>query len=157
MYLDPHSVNYLSSPLGLIEINASQEALVSLFFVQEKRSPEIYTPLLERACAQLQEYFTGARKVFDLPIFANGTAFQRAVWNELLKIHYGQTVSYQQVAVAISNPKAMRAVGAANGRNPISIIIPCHRVIGADGSLTGYGGSLWRKEWLLDHERQNSK
>jgi O-6-methylguanine DNA methyltransferase len=144
---------YYRSPLGLIEIIADQQAILGSNFVDGKRLDEDATPLLERACQQFQEYFAGEREVFDLPLSFEGTPFQRSVWQEVLAIPYGRTVSYSQVAVAIGKPKAVRPVGTANGRNPLSIIVPCHRVIGSDGSLSGYGGGLWRKEWLLDHER----
>lgn len=99
--------------------------------------------------AQLGEYFTGGRRTFDIPLAPRGTSFQRAVWNALLAIPYGATVSYGELAFRIGKPSAVRAVGAANGANPIPVIIPCHRVIGANGSLTGYGGGIERKQWLL--------
>ena len=102
---------------------------------------------------QLIEYFAGERKDFDLPLRLNGTEFQLSVLQALQKIPYGETTSYSDIAERIGRPKAMRAVGAANGRNPIPIIVPCHRVIGSDGTLTGYGGGLHRKQWLLQHER----
>lgn len=111
------------------------------------------TPLLKRCRKQLDEYFAGKRKAFDLPLGPKGTAFQQQVWAALLAIPYGETRSYGQIAAAIGRPKAVRAVGGANHLNPISIIQPCHRVIGADGSLTGYGGGLGRKEKLLQLER----
>jgi methylated-DNA-[protein]-cysteine S-methyltransferase len=107
---------------------------------------------LPRAIRQLGEYFDGVRREFDLPLRLEGTAFQRRVWAALLTIPYGETLSYGELAKRIDNPNASRAVGLANGRNPISILVPCHRVIGADGSLTGYGGGLDRKRWLLAHE-----
>ncbi len=102
--------------------------------------------------AQLDEYFAGARRTFDLPLRAVGTGFQRRVWAALVGIRYGETTSYGKLAAAIGSPSASRAVGLANGQNPISIIVPCHRVVGADGSLTGYGGGLDAKRWLLSHE-----
>jgi len=105
---------------------------------------------------QLSEYFAGVRKLFDIPLVIPGTEFQKKVWNELLNIPYGYTISYRQQAEALKNPLAIRAVASANGMNRISIIIPCHRVIGSNGSLTGYGGGLHRKKWLLDHEKTNS-
>jgi O-6-methylguanine DNA methyltransferase len=110
------------------------------------------TPVLDNAIRQLREYFDGRRKKFDIPIRLAGTLFQQQVWNGLLKIPYGQTESYGSLAERLGKPSASRAVGHANGQNPISIIVPCHRVIGKDGSLTGYGGELWRKKWLLEHE-----
>jgi methylated-DNA-[protein]-cysteine S-methyltransferase len=108
---------------------------------------------LPEAIRQLGEYFTGQRRKFDLPLRLHGTEFQQRVWNVLREIPYGVTWSYGELARRIDNPNASRAVGLANGRNPISILVPCHRVIGADGSLTGYGGGLERKRWLLAHER----
>lgn len=101
---------------------------------------------------QLDEYFSGERKIFHIDVILKGTEFQRKVWNALKDIPYGVTVSYAVIAEKIGNKKAVRAVGNANNKNPMSIIIPCHRVIGSDGSLTGYGGGLWRKKWLLEHE-----
>jgi len=103
--------------------------------------------------SQLDEYFRGKRKVFDLKLEPRGTAFQKKVWRQLLRIPYGETRSYKDIARDVGNNQAVRAVGMANARNPISIIIPCHRVIGIKGDLVGYGGELWRKQWLLDHER----
>jgi methylated-DNA-[protein]-cysteine S-methyltransferase len=103
---------------------------------------------------QLAAYFAGDLRCFDLPLALDGTPFQRQVWQQLLSVGYGHTASYQAIAHAIDNPKAVRAVGAANGRNPVAIIVPCHRIIGSGArpKLTGYGGGLWRKEWLLRHE-----
>ena len=102
--------------------------------------------------AQLADYFAGARRSFDLPLVPRGTDFQRRVWQLLREIPYGQTISYAELARRAGNPKAMRAVGAANGRNPLPVVVPCHRVIGADGSLTGFGGGIERKRWLLERE-----
>ncbi|MFA6439693.1 MAG: methylated-DNA--[protein]-cysteine S-methyltransferase [Bacteriovoracaceae bacterium] len=110
---------------------------------------------LEAVQRQLKEYFDGERETFDIPLVTPGTDFQNAVWNLLVKIPYGKTVSYKEQAVRVKRPKAVRAVASANGFNRISIVIPCHRVIGSDGSLTGYGGGLWRKKWLLDFEKKN--
>ena len=108
--------------------------------------------LLDEARRQLVAYFAGGLRAFDLPLAPNGTEFQRRVWTELTKIPFGATISYARLARRVSNAAAVRAVGAANGRNPIPIIVPCHRVIGSDGSLTGFGGGLARKQWLLKHE-----
>ena len=113
-------------------------------------------PVVAQCVNQLDEYFQAKRKVFELALAPQGTDFQKRVWAQLLEIPYGETVSYLDVARAIGNAKSIRAVGAANGANPLSIIVPCHRVIGSDGKLTGYGGGLWRKEWLLNHERRHS-
>jgi len=115
-----------------------------------RREPGVLAP----AAAQLAEYFDGTRREFDLELEPSGTAFQRSVWTALVAIPFGATASYGEVAAAVGNPKASRAVGLANNRNPIALVIPCHRVIGADGSLTGYGGGLEMKTWLLEHERR---
>jgi methylated-DNA-[protein]-cysteine S-methyltransferase len=131
-------------------------ALTGLYFSKDERVKvgEVKdTPLLNRAAKQLEEYFAGKRKAFDLTLAPKGTDFQRAVWNELIKIPYGETKSYGEIAKAVGNPKAARAVGMANNRNPISIIIPCHRVIGASGDLVGYGGGLHIKAALIEHEK----
>lgn len=106
---------------------------------------------------QLEEYFEGKRKEFTVPLYTPGTPFQRAAWDVLKTIPYAQTISYRQQAAAVGKPKAVRAVANANNMNRIAIVVPCHRVIGSDGTLTGYGGGLWRKKWLLDHERSNDQ
>jgi AraC family transcriptional regulator of adaptative response/methylated-DNA-[protein]-cysteine methyltransferase len=113
--------------------------------------------ILEKIEAELASYFEGENLSFSVPILMNGTSFENAVWNQLLKIPTGTTASYAELAKGIENKNAVRAVGRANGKNCLAIIIPCHRVIGADGNLTGYGGGLWRKKWLLEHEREFSK
>ncbi|MFH1688685.1 MAG: methylated-DNA--[protein]-cysteine S-methyltransferase [Candidatus Eisenbacteria bacterium] len=146
------SFAYYDSPIGLIEIGGTSEGVTSLFFVEERRAGAATNDVCEEAVRQIGEYFAGSRQEFDLPIALRGTEFQREVWRGLQSITYGQTVSYGDLARAIGKPAAVRAVGAANGDNPISIIVPCHRVIGSDGGLTGYGGGLERKEWLLRHE-----
>jgi len=149
-----HHNAFYQSEIGLIEIIGAETAITSLNFVDDD-GVEILAihPALQECVSQLDAYFKGARRAFELKLAPEGTPFQQQVWRELLNISYGRTASYLDVARAIGNDKAVRAVGAANGQNPISIIIPCHRVIGADGKLTGYGGGLWRKEWLLNHER----
>jgi methylated-DNA-[protein]-cysteine S-methyltransferase len=143
---------YLESPIGLVEIEGTRETIIGLHFVDERRPGAQVTSILEEALSQVVGYFAGTRREFQLPLDLGGTNFQRAVWGHLLTIPFGETTSYGAVARAIGRPRAVRAVGAANGRNPISIIVPCHRVLGSDGSLTGYGGGLWRKKWLLRHE-----
>lgn len=143
---------YYSSPVGLIEAGATAEALTALYFVEAPRRPVTLTPLLEEVLAQLAAYFAGTLRDFSVPLHFHGTDFQQRVWQQLLTVPYGKATSYQSIANALGNPNAVRAVGAANGQNPISIIAPCHRIIGSDGTLTGYGGGLWRKEWLLRHE-----
>ena len=143
---------YYESPIGLIRVTGTPEAIGSIKFVENHRDEPFSNSTVERAIEQLSEYFAGTRRVFDLPLVMPGTSFQRMVWQQLLKIPFGRTQSYQTIAKSIAHPRAVRAVGAANGKNPISIMVPCHRCIGSDGSLTGYGGGLWRKEWLLRHE-----
>ncbi len=143
---------YYRSPIGMLEISGSERGIVAIHFVEEVQpSSEIPADLLE-CVRQLDEYFAGVRQEFSLPLDLRGTEFQKRVWRELLKIPFGKTVSYLDVALALGDRKTIRAVGRANGQNPMVIVVPCHRVIGADGSLTGYGGGLWRKEWLLNFE-----
>jgi len=130
--------------------------ICNIFFNKEKifkDYEERETPLIKKTIKQLDEYFNKKRKTFDLPLDLKGTEFQKKVWEELLKIPFGKTLSYGQLAAKTGNPKASRAVGMANNRNPIPIIIPCHRVIGSDGSLTGYAGGLELKKFLLEHEQ----
>jgi methylated-DNA-[protein]-cysteine S-methyltransferase len=145
---------YYKSPLGPIEIVGVQDSIISLDFVDQAPAGDADLPFCLKTCLrQLDEYFNGERKAFLLNLAPQGTPFQKQVWRQLEKIPYGDVVSYAEIAKIIGKPKACRAVGNANGRNPIAVIIPCHRVIGSDGGLTGYGGGLWRKEWLLKHER----
>lgn len=147
----------LKSPVGELKLVASDKGLAAILWPNDdpKRvrlaplAEDTSHPVLNETERQLGEYFKGARKVFDLPLDFAGTDFQKNVWNELLKIPYGQTRSYGEIARQLGNTKAMRAVGAANGRNPISIVAPCHRVIGASGKLTGFAGGLETKEFLL--------
>lgn len=143
---------YYESPIGLIELGVTDEALTVLYFVEAPRQETATTPLLQQAVAEIHAYFAGTLRDFTVPLHFHGTPFQQRVWQQLLTVPYGKTTSYQSIANALGNPKAVRAVGAANGQNPISIIAPCHRIIGSDGNLIGYGGGLWRKEWLLRHE-----
>ncbi len=145
---------FYKSPLGSIKIVGNQDCILSLDFVEEELPDDTDLPFcLKAGLKQINEYFKGNRSQFLLKLNPEGTKFQRMVWRQLEKIPFGEVVSYGQIAGAIGKPNASRAVGSANGKNPIAIIIPCHRVIGSDGSLTGYGGGLWRKEWLIKHER----
>ncbi len=154
--------SYTESPVGRLLLAGSRHALKVLAFLQGVRARgaepdwERFDEPFRRVKKQLAEYFDGERRVFDLALAPDGTDFQRAVWQALTTIPYGETRSYQQIAQQIGHPKAVRAVGAANGANPIAIIIPCHRVIGADGSLTGFGGGLDTKRYLLDLELSHS-
>lgn len=154
--MDSQYISYYESPIGLIKITANENAITGLDFVYKKTKEE-ENELIIICKKQLDEYFKGERIEFDLDIHLNGTEFQVAVWNELKKIPYGEKRSYKDIARAIGNEKAVRAVGGANNKNKIAIIVPCHRVVGSDGSLTGYAGGLWRKQWLLEHESRNSK
>jgi len=145
---------YYSSEIGLIEVKGTEEAILSVNFVDDKSmgSPDV-PPCVKECVEQIDEYFKGKRKKFTIEIQLQGTDFQKKVWKQLMKIPYGETVSYKDIAVSIGNKKAVRAVGGANNKNKIAIIVPCHRVIGSDGDLVGFGGGLWRKEWLLRHEK----
>lgn len=143
---------YYQSPVGLLEIKVAGDFVASISFVDEQQSNADSYPLLERVIEQLEQYFNGERKVFDIPLKQYGTDFQQRVWNELLNIPFGKTISYLQLSKKLGDVKAIRAVGTTNGKNSLAIVVPCHRVIGSDGSLTGYAGGLWRKQWLLDHE-----
>lgn len=146
------------SPIGRLLLTASDQGLTGVFLQEADGGPHpqpdwIHDPRrLAAAASQLRRYFDGELRDFDLPLDLHGTPFQLEVWNALRDIPYAATASYADIARAISRPKAVRAVGAANGRNPVAIIVPCHRVIGANGSLTGYGGGLPRKQYLLQHE-----
>ncbi len=145
---------YYKSPLGPIMIVGNQDCILSLDFVEEMLPDDDDLPFcLKAGLKQIDEYFRGQRKEFLLQLDPQGTNFQKLIWQQLEKIPFGEVVSYREIANIIGNPKACRAVGSANGKNPIAIIIPCHRVVGSDGSLTGYGGGLWRKEWLIKHEK----
>ena len=146
-------ITYYTSPIGNILIAGSDSAITKVLFCEEAGEGSASIPtVLQQCISQLDQYFAGKSKEFNLPLQPSGTTFQQQVWQQLSTIPFGSTVSYLDVARAISGEKAIRAVGAANGRNPICLIVPCHRVIGSDGSLTGYAGGLWRKEWLLHHE-----
>lgn len=147
---------YFSSPVGTLTLTEEEDALTGLYFGRlSRQGQEVLSPVLEETARQLSEYFSGKRREFSLPLSPKGTEFQLRVWRALETIPYGETRSYGDMARLIGSPKACRAVGMANHRNPISIIVPCHRVVGANGSLTGYGGGLDAKRFLLDLEQQN--
>lgn len=143
---------HLQTPLGWITLHGSPRGLASLRCCAEPSERGLIPPSLARACEQVHEYFQGGRKWFDLPLDLQGTTFQKKVWEALLEIPFGATCSYGELATRVGDPGAVRAVAAANSRNPVWIVVPCHRVVGADGSLTGYAGGLARKKWLLEHE-----
>lgn len=144
------------SPIGILEITGTAEDVHAILFTERDQVKHVRndgTPKVLIECIeQLDEYFKGTRQTFSFPYLIEGTDFQVNVWKELTKIPYAHTGSYKEIAAAIGNEKAIRAVGSANGKNKMSIVVPCHRIIGSNGKLTGYAGGLWRKEWLLNHE-----
>jgi len=155
----------LDTPIGTLTLVGSDAGLRAVLWPSERAGrvalPDAIAtvtdhPLLSRAASQLGEYFDGARQQFDVPLDLHGTAFQVKVWRSLAEIAYGTTASYGEQAARLGDARKARAVGAANGRNPVSIILPCHRVVGADGSLTGFAGGIDTKRWLLDHERSHA-
>ncbi|MGB3725824.1 MAG: methylated-DNA--[protein]-cysteine S-methyltransferase [Glaciecola sp.] len=151
----PVYFSQLTTPVGHLLVKANPQAITHVSFIDNaaRIGPQQESHLTQHAAKQLDEYIKGKRKDFDLPLAANGTVFQQQVWQQLLSVPFGKTASYLDIANAINNPKACRAVGAANGKNPIAIIVPCHRIIGANGSLTGYAGGLTRKTFLLELEQ----
>ncbi|MDP4093845.1 MAG: methylated-DNA--[protein]-cysteine S-methyltransferase [Bacillota bacterium] len=150
----PEFVVYYQSPIGIMRITANEEAVTGLDFVDEiiDNDDKCGNTVLKECVDQMKQYFKGERKTFQLKLQPQGTEFQKRVWEELLKVPFGKTASYADIAIAAGNPRGFRAVGSANGRNRIAVIIPCHRIISSDGSMGGYSGGLWRKEWLLRHE-----
>lgn len=154
--------DYMETPLGELELTSSNSFLLSALFVKTEKNvvdkqPVLYSAINEEAKKQLDLFFKKELTKFKLPINPAGTEFQKMVWSELVKIPFGTTISYLTLAKKLGDPNSIRAAASANGKNPITIIIPCHRVIGADGKLVGYSGDMWRKQWLLNHEsRQES-
>lgn len=147
---------FYNSPVGTLKLQCSDSHLNAVLFHEgEPLSENEEHPLLQKCVKQLDEYFTGSRKDFDLPLQQQGTAFQQKVWDLLLQIPFGKTISYQTLSTQYGDLKAIRAVASANGKNNLAIIVPCHRVIGSNRSLTGYAGGLWRKSWLLEHEAKH--
>ena len=148
------SIAFIEVPIGVIKVTASHNALESIVFVDRVKESSA-NKITNMVCQQLDEYFAGKRQEFDLPLDKQGTEFQESVWLALQEIPYAETCSYQQIAAKINRPKAMRAVGSANGKNPLAIVVPCHRVIASDGSLSGYEYGVDKKSWLLKHEQEN--
>jgi methylated-DNA-[protein]-cysteine S-methyltransferase len=151
--------SYYTSPLGDIEIRYDESFIYAFLFRNEGYSKKTAGPesdLSKEAHRQLKAYFEGTLKQFNLPLNYEGTDFQKKVWTELTGIGFGKTLSYLQLARQLGDEKSIRAAASANGKNPFAIVVPCHRVIGTNGSLTGYAGELWRKQWLLDHEARIS-
>jgi methylated-DNA-[protein]-cysteine S-methyltransferase len=150
-------LTYFKCPLGIAKIVGDASGISEISILDEGEVSNFVPKELEQAVIQLQEYFEGKRTHFDLKINPKGTDFQQSVWQELLNIPYGKTLSYMELSKKIGDVKAIRAVAAANGKNPLWLVIPCHRVIGTDGSLTGYAGGLWRKKWLLELENPTNQ
>ncbi len=148
---------YIKTPLGTAKITGDEHGVASISILEEGQITKKTPPVLKEAVNQLQDYFKGKRSDFDFKLNPQGTEFQQKVWKSLLEIPFGKTVSYMDITKKIGDVKAIRAVASANGKNPLWIVVPCHRVIGTDGSLTGYAGGLWRKKWLLEHENPTSQ
>ena len=150
-------VAFIKTPLGIAKIVGDEEGISIISILSEG---ELSIPIpneLQEAISQLQDYFSGKRNDFNFKLNPKGTDFQQNVWKELLKIPFGKTITYLDLAKKLGDPKVIRAAASANGKNPLWIVVPCHRVIGTDGSLTGYAGGLWRKQWLLEHENPTNQ
>ena len=145
-------IDELATPVGILQITVNENYIRKIAFTDQPNGARASHPILQKVRAQLLEYFEGERQTFDLPLQPEGTEFQQRVWKALSKIPYGTTITYLELAERLGNPDSIRAAGRANGQNPLPIVIPCHRVIGADGKLVGYSGGINRKEWLLKHE-----
>lgn len=149
---------YIKSPLGITEIIGDENGISSISVLDSEKDVSSKIPdVLKEAVAELQDYFEGNRNDFTFKLNPKGTEFQQKVWQELRNIPFGKTMSYLELSKKLGDVKAIRAVAAANGKNPLWIVVPCHRVIGTDGSLTGYAGGLWRKKWLLEHENPSNQ
>jgi len=154
------NIDYYSSPIGTIEIIATNDSLTSVKFIENINNVQQAIPksgIINETIIQLDEYFNHKREKFNLPVQLNGTGFQVKVWNEILTIPFNRRRSYSEIAVKLGSIKKSRAVAAANGKNQLLIVIPCHRVIGENGSMVGYAGGLWRKKWLLEHESREKQ
>ncbi len=143
---------FIESPLGITKIVGDENGISEISVLAEGKKTAKIPKALKECVSQLEEYFEGQRQHFDFRLNPQGTEFQQKVWQELLNIPFGKTITYLDLSKKLGDVKAIRAVASANGRNPLWIVVPCHRVIGTDGSLTGYAGGLWRKKWLLEHE-----
>lgn len=148
---------YIQTPLGIAEIIGDEEGISVITVLSKGEVSEVIPTILQEAISQLNDYFEAKRNDFDFKLNPKGTEFQQRVWKALLEIPFGKTMSYLQLSKKLGDVKAIRAVASANGKNPLWIVVPCHRVIGTDGSLTGYAGGLWRKQWLLEHENPNKQ
>ena len=148
---------FINSPLGITKIAGDENGIAVISVLSEGEVSGEIPSELQEAVTQLQQYFDGKRTDFDFKLNPKGTDFQQKVWQELLRIPFGKTMSYMDLSKKLGDVKAIRAVASANGKNPLWIVVPCHRVIGTDGSLTGYAGGLWRKKWLLEHENPTTQ
>lgn len=148
---------FINSPLGITKIVGDENGISKISVTSEGAISEIIPQELQEAVLQLSDYFDGKRQDFNFKLNPKGTEFQQKVWQELLNIPFGKTMSYLDLSKKLGDVKAIRAVASANGKNPLWIVVPCHRVIGTDGSLTGYAGGLWRKKWLLEHENPTNQ
>jgi len=156
--LESKQTTYHKTPIGIAKIIGNVKGIIAVTVMDESvEIPEEIPACLQDCVQQLDEYFKGARTDFDLKLNPLGTDFQQKVWKELLKVPYGKTATYLEQSKKMGNIKAIRAVASANGKNPLWIVIPCHRIIGSDGSLTGYAGGIWRKKWLLEHENPSTQ
>lgn len=150
-------ITYIKTPLGITKIMGDENGISVISVSDEGDISEQIPAVLQEAVSQLMAYFEGKRTTFDFKLNPKGTEFQQKIWNGLLEIPFGKTISYLELSKKLGDIKAIRAVASANGKNPLWIVIPCHRVIGTDGSLTGYAGGLWRKKWLLEHENPTTQ
>jgi methylated-DNA-[protein]-cysteine S-methyltransferase len=154
--MEENYYSFYESPIGLLRIGGTDSYISEISFIDNKEQVNHGLPgvseIIHQCTEQLIEFFQGTRKKFDLPIHQNGTEFQKKVWNQLMEINYGKTISYLDLAKKMGDEKVIRAAASTNGKNKISIIVPCHRVIGTHKNLVGYSGGLWRKKWLLQHE-----
>ena len=158
MFLESDQIAYYKTPIGTAKIVGDKNGVSEVTLIEESFETSTKIPKSLQDCVQqLAEYFNGKRLEFNLKLNPQGTEFQKRVWDELLNVPFGKTRTYLEQAKQLGNVKAIRAVASANGKNPIWIIIPCHRIIGSDGSLTGYAGGLWRKKWLLEHENPSTQ
>lgn len=158
--METYKMEYMT-PIGLIEIVGDEHAIQSILFVDREETNDVANrelpDVMHQCQRELEDYFKGTRLTFTFPVEQEGTPFQLEVWEALTTIPYGETTSYLALATTVGRPKAVRAVGRTNGRNRLSIVVPCHRVIGSNGALTGYAGGVERKEWLLRHEKQHAQ
>ncbi|PKP12857.1 MAG: cysteine methyltransferase [Bacteroidetes bacterium HGW-Bacteroidetes-3] len=156
--MEPNKTAYCKTPIGTAKIVGNENGISAVTVVDDDVETSAEMPEILKDCVQqLEEYFNGTRKEFTLKLNPQGTDFQKKVWGELLKVPFGKTRTYLEQSKKLGDVKAIRAVASANGKNPIWIIIPCHRIIGSDGSLTGYAGGIWRKKWLLEHENPSTQ